>query len=381
MAEAMISPQVLRWARERAQIPASVLIEKISKKVPLWEAGEAKPTFLQAQKLAKLLHIPFGYLFLNEPPEEVMPLPDLRTIGDIVPGEISVDLREVINDAKNKQAWFKEYAVDQGMEPVAIVGRFAGNNEPEEVARDIARTLNISDALRASVSNWKEFLSTLIERTEKAGVLVMHSGIVGNNTHRPLNVSEFRGFAISDSYAPLVFLNWKDAEAARIFTLIHELAHLWLGESGISDVALTTRPGDIAMDIERFCNAVAAEVLVPANNFLERWNHQLSLSDNAHELVRHYRVSSVVIGRRAFELGLIQWQDYVDFYQNESRLWRKSASSGGNFYLTVRTRLGMRFASAVIASVTQGRLLYRDAGYLLGVKPSGIKALSREMGL
>jgi len=382
MAEALISPQVLRWARERARLPASVLAEKVSKRAPLWEEGEARPTFLQAQKLAKLLHIPFGYLFLNEPPVETLPLPDLRTVGDVVSGEISSDLREVIHDALRKQSWYKDYAVEQGLEPLPFIGNFSDGGNPADVARNIASTLGINDGLRSSVSNWKEFLSVLISKAEDAGILIMHSGIVGNNTHRPLNVSEFRGFAISDPIAPLIFLNWKDAEAARIFTLIHELAHLWIGESGISDLSLAKETASIALDSEKLCNAVAAEVLVPEMSFRDRWNAQLSIADNANDMIRHYRVSSVVIGRRAYELDLCTWHEYIEFYQEESRHWQQSSGSGGgNYYLNVRTRLGKRFAKAVVVSVQQGRLLYRDAGHLLGVKPANIQHLSKELGV
>jgi len=381
MSEAFISPQVLQWACERAHVSSSILAEKVSKKAPLWMSGEAKPTFLQAQKVSKMLHIPFGYLFLSEPPNESMPLPDLRTVGDVAIGEISVDLREVILDALRKQGWYKDYAVGQGLERLPFVGKFSEHSNPLEVAKDIASTLEINDELRSSVSKWESFLSALIEKAEDAGILMMHSGIVGSNTHRALDVNEFRGFAISDPVAPLVFLNWKDAKAAKIFTLIHELAHLWIGQSGVSDISLNKEINHINLDSEKFCNAVAAEVLVPEVSFRERWDECISMADNAHELVHHYRVSSVVIGRRAYELGMVNWNEYIAFYQEEAKQWQNPPSgSGGHYYVTIRTRLGERFAKAVVSSVQQGGLLYRDAGHLLGIKPSNIPSLSKELG-
>jgi len=384
MSEALISPQILQWACVRAHVPPSVLAEKVSKKAPLWLSGEAKPTFLQAQKVSKILHIPFGYLFLSEPPEESMPLPDLRTVGDVGIGEISVDLREVIQDAQRKQAWYKEYAVRQGLEQLPFVGEFSNQDNPLEVAQVISQTLGINDELRRrSGNNWESFLTLLVEKAEDAGILMMHSGIVGSNTHRALNVNEFRGFAISDPIAPLVFLNWKDAKAARIFTLIHELAHLWIGQSGISDLALHEETNNINLDSERFCNAVAAEVLVPETSFREYWNTNASIADNAYTLVRHYCVSSVVIGRRAYELGFVNWDEYLEFYQEEAKQWKKTqtASGGGDYYVTARTRLGKRFATAVVNSVQQGSLLFRDAGHLLGIKPVNIPNLAKELNL
>ncbi|WP_198243545.1 ImmA/IrrE family metallo-endopeptidase [methane-oxidizing endosymbiont of Gigantopelta aegis] len=328
------------------------------------------------------MHIPFGYLFLSEPPQETMPLPDLRTLGDVALGEISVDLRDVILDAQRKQAWYKEYAIQQGIEILPFVGRFSLADTPQDVARNISQILNIDDALRRSIKNWEAFLSALVEKAEGVGILMMHSGIVGSNTHRPLNVGEFRGFAISDPIAPLVFLNWKDAKAARIFTLVHELAHIWIGQSGISDVALNQETTAIHMDSERFCNAVAAEVLVPEQSFRERWNKHANLADNAYDLVRYYRVSSIVIGRRACDLGLVTWDEFRIFYQDEARRWiQQSGKNGGDYYLTARTRLGRRFASAVIASVQQGSLLFRDAGQLLDMNPAKIPNLARELKL
>jgi len=381
MSEALISPQVLQWACERAHVSPEALAEKISRKAPLWLTGESRPTFLQAQKLSRMLHIPFGYLFLSTPPEEVLPLPDLRTVGDVAIGDISVDLREVILDALRKQGWYKDYAVGQGLERLPFVGKFSEHSNPLEVAKDIASTLEINDELRSSVSNWELFLSALIEKAEDAGILMMHSGIVGSNTHRALDVNEFRGFAISDPIAPLVFLNWKDAKAAKIFTLVHELAHLWIGQSGISDPVLNQETHDIHLDSEKFCNAVAAEVLVPEESFRKCWNDGVSLTDNAYELVRHYRVSSVVIGRRAYELGMVNWNEFMAFYQEEAKRWQNAPSgSGGNYYMTARTRLGKRFAKAVVSSVQQGRVLYRDAGHLLGITPSKIPNLAKELG-
>ncbi|MCF6262102.1 MAG: hypothetical protein L3J24_00700 [Xanthomonadales bacterium] len=162
MTEALISPQVLNWALERAQVPISRLTA-VSPRALLWESGDAAPTFKQAQRIAKILHIPFGYLFLREPPEEATLLPDLRTIGDRAPGEFSPDLRDVINDALRRQAWYKDYAIESGLRSPPFIGRFSTDSDIFAVAQDITQTLGIDHEFRLSVRSWTDFLGALIK--------------------------------------------------------------------------------------------------------------------------------------------------------------------------------------------------------------------------
>ncbi len=385
MSEALISSEVLRWARERANLPPDSLAEKLHvklEKILLWEQGEKRPSFLQAQKLAKALHIPFGYLFLPHPPEEPLPIPDLRTIGDYQAHEISPDLRDLLNDVMLKQDWYRDYLIEQGAEPLPFVHRFGLETPTGDIATDITQVLDLTLEHRKQAGNGEEFLRLLMNKAEDVGVMVMRSGIVGSNTHRALDVHEFRGFAIVDNYAPLVFLNGKDARAAQIFTLVHELAHLWLGLSGISDLSLDTESSHIHVKTERVCNAVAAEVLVPETAFLAHWNSNHSLSENADDLARLFRVSTVVIARRAVDLRVVAWDEYHAFYAEQAQQWRNTKKSdGGSPYKTIPLRNGRRFTDAVVRAALEQRLLLRDAGRMLGLQPSNIGKLSREMGV
>ena len=205
-----------------------------------------------------------------------------------------------------------------------------------------------------------------MEQVGDAGILVMKSGVVGNNPHRPLLVEEFRGFALFDEYAPLIFINGADTKAAQMFTLAHELAHLWLGESGVSNLYATMSPN---IAIEKFCNQVAAELLVPLAEFTAAWNTKNDPLLEARRLAGKFKVSTLVLLRRALDAGFVNQTDFEQLFDEESKrlIDLVSGRSGGDFYLTQKSRLGSRFAQAIIESTLEGRTLYRDAFQLLGV--------------
>lgn len=342
-----------------------------------WENGVGDPpTFRQAQKLAHTLHAPFGYLFLGKVPEERLPLPDLRTVaGAPPPPKPSVNLIETIRLTLRRQAWFVEYLRDQGQEPLPFIGRYSADSDVQQVAANIRGVLGV--AFDHGQKTWEVYFRHLIEAAEQAGILVMRSGIVGNNTHRPLDVGEFRGFAVSDRLAPLVFINLADAPTARLFTLIHELAHLWIGSSGISNV----NSGNNRRE-EIFCNAVAGEFLAPQSNFVSLWRKMdADLHLKIAEMAQRFHVSKLVIMRRAFDLGLVDHDTYTRHYQEELQAYRDKEGGGGNFYKTAGAKNSIRFARAVVAEAFSGRLLLRDAGQLLGVQPSKLKQFAETLDI
>lgn len=382
---ALVNPYILRWARERADLAAETLARKLGIKegqIVAWEEGAIRPTFKQAQNFAHHVHVPFGYLFLDEPPVERLPIPDLRTVGDRIERNPSPEFRDVLSDVMRKWEWFSEYIREQQADPLPFVGRYRiGSSTPQEVAANISATLGINEALRQQAGSWEGFLSLLIRKADSVGICVLRNGVVGNNTHRPLSVEEFRGFVISDRYAPLIFLNGRDSKAAQIFTIAHELAHLWVGESGISNLSLATAREGVG-DVERFCNDIAAEVLVPEQEFLHEWDFHRTLSLNADEIARRFRVSSVVAARRAMELDLIPLDEYWEFYNKQKEQWRRAreeAEPGGDFYRTLKVRNGLRFSQAVLASAYRGKLLFREAASLLGTSLGTLDAFAREL--
>ena len=161
--------------------------------------------------------------------------------------------------------------------------------------------LTTHNGLRSQSNSWTDFLTNFMHRAEDIGVLVIRSSVVENNNYRKLSVSEFRGFAISDSLAPLVFINGQDAKAAQIFTLAHELAHLWVGASGVSNPDYRRATTQQMAETEQVCNSAAAETLVPASDFLGRWRTGRPVELNLQSLAEHYRVSSLVVSPTGFD--------------------------------------------------------------------------------
>lgn len=373
MTQALINPALMTWSCRRAGVSAAELAESITvkeDKVRAWEAGEAKPTFRQAQQWADRLHIPFGFLFLNEPPHEVLPLPDLRTVGSAKPQPASLDLLDTVRDVLRKQEWYLEYLAEQERAPLSFVGKFSTAAPVVQVAADIRAVLGVRDV----PANGDQYMRALIAGADAAGILVMRSGTVGSNTHRKLDVGEFRGFAISDKFAPVVFINIADAPAARLFTLLHELAHIWIGSSGISDAALVAHRQE-----EAYCNAVAGEFLVPAAKFKLLWRETDDCYARLPELAAAFHVSRLVVARRACDLGLLSREDYAEFYVAELNAYRAQKSNGGSFYRTADSKNSKRFSRAVLSEALSGRLLLREAGRLLGIQPAKVRTYAEKI--
>ncbi|WP_223548837.1 XRE family transcriptional regulator [Pseudomonas sp. A-B-19] len=372
---AFVNPSLLTWSRERAGLST----EQVAKKLPVkpdrvqeWEAGETKPTFLQAQKWASVAHIPFGFLFLQQPPIEQLPLPDLRTVGGIAPQRPTLELLDTARDAIRKQDWYLEYLQHQEHQPLAFVGRFSSQSHVREVVDDIRRVLGVNPDIARL--DYEKYSRALIEAAEAAGVLVMRSGIALGNTHRKLEVSEFRGFAISNAYAPVVFINSSDAPTARLFTLLHELAHIWIGSSGVSDGNTANGRNE-----ERFCNAVAGEFLAPEAQFRALWNPDANWEDNLAPLATRFHISKLAIGRRALDLGYISQDRYSAYYRVILKAFQDEKGGAGDYYRNATAKNSPRLSKAVLSEAMSGRMLLREAGHLLGVQPAKLRTLANKI--
>ncbi|MCH8066718.1 MAG: ImmA/IrrE family metallo-endopeptidase [Chloroflexi bacterium] len=369
--EAFITGPMLRWARERDGLSvedAAKSVDVTVERVLAWEDGEQRPTLRKAQALAHKLNIPFTYLFLSEPPTEEFPVPDLRTVSGQTPSQPSPELLWIVNDALSKQEWYRAYLLDAGATTVPFIGSFSENTDPLVIAESIRSTLSVDDDMRARATSWDNFLTRFVRQSEAKGVTVLRSGIVGNNTSRTLNVSEFRGFAIVDEIAPLVFVNSRDAKVAQIFSLAHEIAHLWIAESGVSNLNYRMKSAQQPNSIERVCDKVAAEILVPAARFLSLWNNHAELRENLDQLTRIFRVSRFVLLRQAFELGKVGQDDYWAQYDEFMSQSGRGSDEGGNFYNNLLAKSSARLTEALLTSLAQGSISYREAAQLLNVK-------------
>jgi Zn-dependent peptidase ImmA (M78 family) len=253
----------------------------------------------------------FLVLFLSTPSaEEELPIPDLRTRSGKGVSRPSREFIEVINDALLRQDWFREYAQRTGRPRLKFVGRFKRTDPTAEVAADMRAVLRINQSFRQQCHSWEQFLKHLIARVESVGILVMRSGVMRHATRYKLDASEFQGFALSDPYAPVVFINDNDARAAQIFTLAHELVHIWIGETGISNARLAPKSLNELNQLERFCNQVAAEFLVPAQSVTISWQSGKTVHANIQRLGRFFWVSSLVALRRAYDLQKISFSEF-----------------------------------------------------------------------
>jgi Zn-dependent peptidase ImmA (M78 family) len=379
---AYVNPEIISWARKLRNLTFDELATKQLKadQIRAWEEKRGLPTHAQAATLAKKLKVPFLVLFLSTPPDMKAPLPDLRTVAGTPVQDPSPGFFEVINSAFVKQDWYRNAEIARGATPLPFVGRFRANDNFSLIAEDIRNVCQISRFQREA-SNWKEFLDCVITRAESLGILVFRSAIVGHDTHRTLAVREFRGFVLSDIFAPVIFINDDDAKAAQIFTLAHELAHIWIGQTGISDPDIKKKPTELQNTTERLCNRVAAEILVPEQDFLRRWSDTNSLWQNINKLTAHYRVSSLVILIQAHDLGKIPDAEFSSAFDAELQRFRRqdqkdktaeekaARKKGGNFWASFVIRNSKHFTDVVVRSAREGKARYTDAASLLGLKP------------
>lgn len=380
MSKVAVSPDILKWARERARLDVDDLAVKFPKYED-WVDGNEQPSLRQLESLARATSTPLGYFFLAKPPNEDLHIPDFRTIRDKPVGRPSPDLIETVQMMELRQEWMREYLKGEGYEPLGFIGSAKLKNDPDQVAAKMRKELGLTDGWAESLPSWEAARGALRTQIENTGVLIVINGVVGNNNRRPLDPNEFRGFVLVDSFAPLIFVNGADAKAAQMFTMAHELAHLWLGKSALFDLPRLL-PGDDK--IEKFCNEAAAEFLVPKAELKGAWDEAQKQKEPFPFLAAKFKVSPIVVARRALDLKLIGKKAFFEFYDAHIAEVQASKeakkSSGGDFWKTQTYRVGSRFAQAVIAATKEGKLLYRDAYALTGLRGKTFDDYAKKLG-
>ena len=375
-----VSSDVLRWAIDYSR--REDVLRRNYPQLEGWIDGTTWPTVSELREFARDARVAEYVLRSDVIPAMELGLPDMGTVGNEGVTTPSPDLFDTVHLCLIRQDWLGEYARNSGWLPVEFVGSANIADDPAEVAERLRAQLGVDDARRASRTR-QDFRRALIRRAEDCGVLVMVNGVVGNDTHRKLDPAEFRGFASHDEYAPMVFVNGSDSLGAQVFTLAHEIAHLWLGESALSDpasVATVSHPSEV------WCNAVAARCLVPSDSLATSLHGGPPL-DQVEELALEYKVSRQVILRRLLDDGLIDRSAFEEelravLYPQPNALLDQEGGGGGSFYRNVLNRVGTRLARPLYWSTKAGSTNYREAFELLGISSGEqLNRLGKEMGL
>jgi len=379
-----VKGELLVWARERSGLDEMELTKKF-RYLREWENEEKQPTLKQLEQFAHKTRTPLGYLFLEHPPEEKLPIPHFRTPRNEPILRPSPDLLETVETMQRRQEWMREYLVEEREDELPFVGSITLRTDIVQAAESIRNVLGLRTNWAQQHDWWAQASTALREAVDNAGILVTRNGVVGNNNYRKLDIEEFRGFVLVDHHAPVVFINGADYEGAQLFTIAHELAHVWLG-SGSAFNLLNLQPFDD--DGEKYCDMVAAEFLVPEVELRDVWREAGREAEPFKFLSRRFKVSPIVVARRALDLAFISRDRFFEFYteykddQDERIEQRKKAKKrSGNFYNTQNVRIGKRFASAVYRAAKEGRLLYRDAYRLTGLHGNTFDNYFRRLGI
>ncbi|WKN41124.1 XRE family transcriptional regulator [Tunicatimonas pelagia] len=387
--KAYVTPELIKWARLTSKLSIEEVAKKLgvkSEKIELWEKGEDAPTINQAEKLSKHYRRPLAVFYLPEPPEDFQTLRDFRKEQD--KREYSTALTFMIREIQNKQNWLSNFLEDEGEERLPFIGKYYVASEAKEIAQDILDVLNVRKDYFTKISANENILNYWIKKIEDQRIFVS----LTSNIHSHLTISrdEVRGFAISDSYAPFIYVNSDDTKNGQLFTLIHELAHLWVDSSGISafDSLVFRDEYDKFSPIEKLCNEVAAEILMPKDK-ITRIVSDVSVGINTIEITaKYFRVSPYAVAVRLLNLNKIPTQNfqriqrtlkkkYEEFLELEET---KPKPTGGPNYYALQIRKNSRlFTEYVYSFYKGGRISGFDASSLLDIKISNFNKLAEKL--
>ncbi len=356
-----IAPATIDWIISKTQL--NEISPKVADNLLAWRSGEKTPTFNQIENASKATGIPLGYFFLQNPPIENTTLIECRTVDSIAVKDTSRDLMNTIHDMEMIQDWMREQLISDGFEPLDYIGKFKTSGYME-IAENARKILGIDIDWYKSVEVGKSF-NYIRNVMNSSGVIVMVNGMVGNNTHRLLNVNEFRAFTIIDEYAPLIFINSNDSENARLFSLLHEFAHICIGENNLFNDRYSF--GEKVNKAETICNSVAAEIIAPQVLFENEWN--ISIKNNTqkqviYNLAAKFKCGTMVIARKALDNNFIPFKLYKEIAELAVKIYneqRKKKGNGGGFYTNLSFKIDKRFLNMLVSSVAEGKTLYTDA--------------------
>jgi Zn-dependent peptidase ImmA (M78 family) len=345
----------------------------------LWRSGEKQPTFNQLEDFSNKTRIPLGYFFLNSPPVESLKILEFRTVDSLSLQNPSRDLVDTVRQMENVQEWMREYVIAAQGEQVSFVGTLDINDDVSSRAVAIRKAISLPVNWYEQSKTTDDSFKFIRQAISNVGVIVMMNGIVGSNTHRTLNVDEFRAFTLIDEYAPLIFVNSADSRGGMLFSLLHEFIHIGIGMSSLFNAGIgdsnSVNPREVV------CNAVTAEILAPLSDFGDKWqNTNGELEERISAIAAHFKCSQSVIARRAFDCHFITNNEYNRLVSRARQIIKtKPANSGGDYYKTQATRIDRKFLLALNASLHEGRTLHTEAFRLTNTNRSTFEELISEV--
>ena len=382
--EALITPSVLKWARERARLSTKQAAERIGQpveEIEAWERGEKNPSIAQARKASETYKRSLAVFYLAEPPTDFDTIKDFRQLPDVESKEYSPKLALLIRQLQSRQEWMREYLISQGTDPIPSLGSAGIKDSPSELAKTIRKTLGATIEAQCSTAGTQGALTYWVGLVEGFGVCVCREG--------KIELEEARGIALADKYAPFIYVNVKDSYAGRQFTLLHELVHLWVNEPGVSnlkDIPKTPRSTDAKTEV--FCNKMAAMILVPPDELDAAWrkrNKDQSVDDQIKVISGRFRVSDETIARRLLDVDIIRQVDYERLRHVYNERWRASQDrdegGGGDYYRNTVSKNGRLYTRTVLGARYSGRITIREACFALGVKANNLEKLAETPGL
>lgn len=373
VASGLINKEVFSWAMLRANRTQAEML-KAFPQLSLWMTDEKEPTLKQLQDFSHRLSFPFGYFFLKSIPQDEEVIPLFRKASN---EEKCLEVIDVINTIRDRQAWLSEYLKSEDADKVAIVGMCKDDTDVNTIISKMQSALHIESGFSLGKKNINSALSFIKGLLERAGIVIASSGVAGNGTNRPIPVSQCRGFCLVDDYAPFIFVNSRDAQSAQLFTLVHEATHVFTAfnagygyEDAVYDGIQNSR--------EKLCDKVAANMLVPASMIKDMW---MRGTKDTNALAIKFHVSQAVIVRRLLDEKLINKNEFYETwkaYKAMPNAIRKS-SKGGNYYASQKTRIGEKLLVCLDTAIKQDKISPLDAYSLTGMKGDAFHSLMNKI--
>jgi Predicted Zn peptidase len=357
-----IEPEILTWLVQQANVKK--MSEDTLKKIKNWQCGDKQPTFNQILDISNETKLPLGYFFLKTPPVEDYSFMEYRTINSRSFDNPSRDLIDTIDEMEYVQDWMRDYLIQSNSMPLDFVGAASHIVSSVDIANRIRDYLNLDVEWYRKNKGAEDSFRSIQKFAQNSGILIMKSGIVKGNTHRTLDIKEFRAFTLIDKYAPLIFINTNDSKNGQLFSILHEIAHIWFGENNLfnnqKDVDNNLKP------IEVKCNSIASEILVPQSIFVDKWEKSKDEESELliNDLSKYFKCGQTVIARKALDNGYIKKELYEQIMNTAISYYLESVKNnagGGDYYRTAASRIDNRFLLSLATSVQEGKTLYSDA--------------------